>query len=77
MMFKCHRNECPKYLDDTIQYKDERLVRNARGIIVGQPMSTSHKLIAGKKNCIYSGPKLISNLDCNLSDCDTVTTFKI
>ncbi len=65
-----------KYLYDSIQYRDERLVRNTDGSITGQPMPTFYKLVTGQKSFIYQGSKLISNLDFNLADCDTVNTFK-
>ncbi len=41
-----------------------------------QPMLTSHKLVAGQKSFTYQGIKLVSNLDFNLADCDTVTSIK-
>ncbi len=50
-MFKCHTKECPKYIYNSNQHKDERLVCNTLGSTACQQMPTSHKL----------APKLVNN----------------
>ncbi len=49
-MFKDLRKECPKYIYDSIQYREDRLVYSICGGTVGQPMPTFQKLAAGLKD---------------------------